>query len=741
MKKPLAMILEPVRTILKGYASILFLESPWSGLLLLAATFWYPHIGLSGLTSVGVSYITAVVLRFPQAKSEIYVYNSTLVGLSLGAFFPLNEFLAVMLFFSAVLATLVTVAVKNVMYRLDNLPPLSLPFLIVASLSTTAAYSLPGAHPALQFNTQLPPLLSPLVDTFLSTLGAVYFTPHPLAGLLIFAALLFASRYLAILAIVGYAAGVFGFRILAIPLSNELLVWTGFNFILTTMALGGIFTVPGRASLVFATLAAVLTAPLILVAQKIVLTYQIPIMVLPFVVITTSLLLVLKNRQTMAPPNLTDQPGIPEHNFERARLAAVRNGRMDSISVLPPFFGEWTVYQGMEGRHTHKKPWQHALDFYVLKQNRSYQNSGRAVEDYHCYNLPVVSPVHGSVARILDKLPDNTPGDVDLGNNWGNFILIRLDSGLHLLLAHLKQNSIKVAENDRVKPGSLLARCGNSGRSPQPHLHMHIQTDARLGSATYPFHLSSVITATVEQDHLYRLTCVPQTGDSVLAIEQNTPLALDLHLPVGRTLTYEIRNERGDDMGEVEFYVELSLQNQYRFVSSGGGSSAFEEINGVLGFYDRRGGKDRILDMWLLANGLTPLSDKANSWQDQPSGLLLPLAPWQRLAVQLWYPLGTGINSSYQRVWDGDAGHWRQTGVHRLHFGMFGYTVQSESILVPEVGFSNFSLTWGKRSLHASLKQKGLREDEGIPGWSLYVNRQPPAPDPEQEARMRSRHG
>ncbi len=632
--RAISLLHEPAVTVLKGYAAVLFLESPWAGLLLLGATFWYPQIGLAGLLSVIVSYLTAVILHFSQGKSEIYIYNSMLVGLSLGAFFPLDGFLITMILFSAILATLVTVAVKNTIGKIDNLPPLSLPFLIVAALSATAADAIPVIHRGLQFQIDLEPMIHPWVDAFLSTLGAIYFTPHPIAGLLVFTALVFSSRYLAILAICGFGTGVIGFHLLHIDLSTTLLIWTGFNFVLTAIALGGYFTVPGKASLVFAMLAVLLTVPLILVIEALVLEHQIPIMVLPFVLISLSLLLVLKNRYTLAPPTLAPSPGIPEGNYERVRLATVRNGQPASVSVLPPFFGEWTVYQGMNGVHTHKRPWHYALDFHVIKDGRSYINSGRALEDYNCFGLPIVSPVHGTVVRIQDNLTDNAPGDVDLVNNWGNILLIRLDSGLHLLLAHLKQHSIKVAEGDHIKPGSLLARCGNSGRSPQPHLHMHIQTDARLGSPTYPFHLSSIISLAPNQRHLYQLVSIPATGDTILAIEQNTPLARDLHLPVGRTLLYEIFDEHEYSLGEVEFYAELTLEGQYRLVSSQGGSAAYEEINGVLGFYDRRGADDACLDMWLLANGLTPLSDKADQWQDQPSVHLLPLTFWQRLAVR-----------------------------------------------------------------------------------------------------------
>ena len=42
---------------------------------------------------------------------------------------------------------------------------------------------------------------------------------------------------------------------------------------------------------------------------------------------------------------------------------------------------------------------------------------------------------------------------------------------------------------DYVKPGDVVAACGNSGRSPEPHLHFQVQATPYVGSKTisYPF--------------------------------------------------------------------------------------------------------------------------------------------------------------------------------------------------------------------------------------------------------------
>ena len=51
---------------------------------------------------------------------------------------------------------------------------------------------------------------------------------------------------------------------------------------------------------------------------------------------------------------------------------------------------------------------------------------------------------------MVNSLPDNPPGQADKENNWGNYVVIYDKRGFYVLLAHFKQNSIKVKEGDYV---------------------------------------------------------------------------------------------------------------------------------------------------------------------------------------------------------------------------------------------------------------------------------------------------
>ncbi len=54
----------------------------------------------------------------------------------------------------------------------------------------------------------------------------------------------------------------------------------------------------------------------------------------------------------------------------------------------------------------------------------------------------------------------------------GNHILIESGDGVVVALCHLQRGSIVVRTGEQVAVGDLVARCGNSGNSTEPHVHV-----------------------------------------------------------------------------------------------------------------------------------------------------------------------------------------------------------------------------------------------------------------------------
>lgn len=98
-------------------------------------------------------------------------------------------------------------------------------------------------------------------------------------------------------------------------------------------------------------------------------------------------------------------------------------------------------------------------------------------DDYGCWGVPVVAPVKGVVSSVLDGEPDQIPGQVaDTEAFAGNHVVIKAEqTGTYLVIAHLMKGSVAVRAGQNVEPGTPVGRCGNSGRTSEPHVHVHHQ--------------------------------------------------------------------------------------------------------------------------------------------------------------------------------------------------------------------------------------------------------------------------
>jgi len=147
-----------------------------------------------------------------------------------------------------------------------------------------------------------------------------------------------------------------------------------------------------------------------------------------------------------------------------------------------PFAGEWYVYWGgrsvAQNKHVAARDQRFAYDFLILApQSRegSYQGSGENNIDYFCFGRPIYAPADGGVINVENELPDNQPGETNSAAVLGNHVILDHGCGEFSFFAHFERGSIAVRSGQRVHRGQLLARCGNSGNSSEPHLHYHLQ--------------------------------------------------------------------------------------------------------------------------------------------------------------------------------------------------------------------------------------------------------------------------
>jgi murein DD-endopeptidase MepM/ murein hydrolase activator NlpD len=81
----------------------------------------------------------------------------------------------------------------------------------------------------------------------------------------------------------------------------------------------------------------------------------------------------------------------------------------------------------------------------------------------------IIAARSGAVVFVRDNFTDNYHG-----KDQGNAIVILQQDGTYALYAHLTQQGSLVKVGQSVKQGDVIARSGNSGESPEPHLHFQV---------------------------------------------------------------------------------------------------------------------------------------------------------------------------------------------------------------------------------------------------------------------------
>jgi murein DD-endopeptidase MepM/ murein hydrolase activator NlpD len=150
-------------------------------------------------------------------------------------------------------------------------------------------------------------------------------------------------------------------------------------------------------------------------------------------------------------------------------------------SLRLPFDGEWLVLWGGRtialNQYAASPDQRFAYDFAVARNGVTHQGAGTQNGDYYAFGLPVVAPGPGTVVDVVDTMADNAPGTVAKGSEeLGNHVVIDHGNGEFSFFAHLQHGSIRVKTGDHVVAGAVLARCGNSGNSMEPHLQYHMQS-------------------------------------------------------------------------------------------------------------------------------------------------------------------------------------------------------------------------------------------------------------------------
>lgn len=560
--------------VLRAYASILFSRSLRVGAILIVATATAPRGLLGGLLGamLALAVARAIGIDRDAVNDGSYAVSPILLGLGIAQWFGLGPLGLLLLWVFVPISVLVTAALRSALIP-ARMPVLSLPFLfsfhlllglaLAASLPYAAVDAAPGPTWATALSTRLPVSLLLL----LRSVGALFFIPRADAGALILLALTLHSRIATLLACCALVISLL-LRAYVPPLADETLFHSlVYNAAFVAVALGGVWFVPSAASFMLALFSVALAALLTLGAAAPLARIGLPVLILPFNVTVFCVLLAMRQRaRDLHPKSVDFAAGTPEQNLAYYRTRTARFRAPHPVKFQLPIRGTWICTQGVDGPLTHQGPWRHAFDFEVYGQDgRPVHCSGDPTlpSDYRAFRLPVLATAAGTVVQIENNLPDNPIGTVNVDKNWGNFVLLSHGPALYSLVAHLAQGSVRVAVGQSVRVGEQLGLCGNSGRSPEPHIHFQLQGSAQLGSPTLPCRFSDgVVLAEGPQAHdrIIADLC-PQVGQWVRNLEPDAERAGFFQFPYGTQWILRIADRSETIESLIDLYGSLHLRS------------------------------------------------------------------------------------------------------------------------------------------------------------------------------------
>jgi urea transporter/murein DD-endopeptidase MepM/ murein hydrolase activator NlpD len=608
-------LLFTLQSIINSYAILFFSQNKVFGILLLIASFLNPVTGIAGFISVvfSIGLVTLMGYHRESIRMGFYSFNALLLGIGFGTFYQLNIYFFIWLIIACTVVTMLSIALSAKLIKY-NLPLLSLPFILIFWLVMLGANSLyyMGLAPLTystfvfdiyadgtnSFSNLLPFTIPVYLGFFFRSISAILFQNNVLAGIIISVGLIIHSRiYFSLMVIAFITACLLNYFLGTYP-DGISYYNLGANVMMASAALGSFFLIPSTRSYLWAIVIVPLMFLFINGLARVSVIFDLPVLSLPFCLLIYLLIYFLRLRINPGKLQLTPiQYYSPERNLYQHLNTKERLNDLYYFNFSLPFMGTWLVSQGYNGTITHKGDWGNALDFVIKDDdNNTFKYPGLQLSDFYCYNKPVLACGDGIIEHAVSHIEDNEINQINTVENWGNTIVIKHLNGLYSKISHLKKDSVKVKPGDYVKRGDIIAMCGSSGRSPEPHLHFQIQTTPYIGSKTITYPLSYYINQTDTQNKLTSFT-VPDEDTLISPVVINSSLKKAFNLLPGYTANLSA-NDRATEPIEV-FMNEL---NQTYIYCKTTGSAAYFIDNGTSFYFtDFYGDRDSLLYFFFLA--------------------------------------------------------------------------------------------------------------------------------------------
>ncbi|MFC8227729.1 M23 family metallopeptidase [Streptomyces sp. NPDC057287] len=193
------------------------------------------------------------------------------------------------------------------------------------------------------------------------------------------------------------------------------------------------------------------------------------------------------------------------------RSRADRAADRPAVEVGPPVTGRWIALNSPADKApshgTHGYGQTYAIDIVAEPEEgdrppfRPLWPVARPNRDFPAFGAPLVAVADATVVHASDGRRDHLSRNSgpalaylmvveasvrDMAGPrqvFGNHIVLDLGDGTYAAYAHLRRGSLQVKAGDTVRAGQLLAHCGNSGNSTEPHVHFQLMDHPDLDAA------------------------------------------------------------------------------------------------------------------------------------------------------------------------------------------------------------------------------------------------------------------
>ncbi len=599
-----------LQSILHSYSLIFFSLDYVLAVILLVVTFFSPEVGFSGFCAVVLTNIFAYKTGLPreEIRKGVYGFNALFLGLALGYEFNFNlPFL--LLYFTAIVLLLMITAWLNGYFSKRNLPFLSLPFLLTYWIISLASSNLMAIqldenhsysiNEIAQNQSDYMYYISHIADEinigsfaviYFKTLSATFFQNSVFGGMLIACGLLYFSRITFTLTLIGFATPYLFYSIFNANVNDLNYHLLGSNFIFLAIAIGSFYLIPNTYSYLSVVLLIPVLILLLIFFAKILAVFQLKPYTFSFNFLCIAFLVSLNQRWFSKYLHFVPfQYFSPEKTIYKY-LNSIKRFKYEHLSKIAlPFWGEWMVSQGYQGKITHIGAWSDALDFVVLDtQLKTYREPGISKEDFYAYNKPVTAPLDGYVYEIINNVDDNNISDINTEKNWGNTIIMNHLNGLFSQISHIKKDSFKVAVGDYINKGIQIGNCGNSGRSPEPHIHFQMQTSAVVGAKTIGYPISYFMERNEKEVEL-KISSVPKEGTFISNVQISNIIKQSFSFIPGMKISFENENTKDEIIWEIftdafnRTYIYCQLTKSYAYFVNDGTMFYFTDFEGKKG--------------------------------------------------------------------------------------------------------------------------------------------------------------